>query len=174
MQIDIQKLYDKYITLNIPNPFTLEQIHERLTEKYYAEKVDLEEFSDLRNDPYAGFDQAVAAYVFKDERGTKQLISLNKDEDIHEPLEFAWIIESTVRGFSLVLNLGIDVFYGMEESEMTLGNQRFEEYLILLYLTGYIEFENDYFINPLRARYREGYRLRYFGMQNGDDNYLYE
>ncbi|KAA8752481.1 pyruvate kinase [Paenibacillus sp. UASWS1643] len=174
MQIDIQKLYDKYITLNIPNPFTLEQIHERLTEKFYAEKVDLEEFSDLRNDPHAGFDQAIAAYVFKDERGTKQLISLNKDEDIHEPLEFAWIINSTVRGFSLLLTLEIDVFYGMEESEMTLGNPRFEEYLILLYLTGYIEFENDSFINPLRARYREGYRLRYFGMQNGDENYLYK
>ncbi|WP_339196604.1 pyruvate kinase [Paenibacillus sp. FSL P4-0176] len=174
MHIDIQKLYDKYMTLNIPNPFTLEQIHDRLTKKYYAEKVDLEEFSDLRNDPHAGFDQAVAAYVFKDERGTKQLISLNKDEDIHEPLEFAWIIRSTVRGFSLLLTLEIDVFYGMEESEITLGNQCFEEYLILLYLTGYIEFENDSFINPLRVRYREGYRLRYFGMQNGDENYLYK
>lgn len=71
MHIDIEKLYQKYLTLDIPNPFTLEQIHDRLTKKYRAEKVDLERFADLRNDPYAGFDQAVAAYGLRTTRPSR-------------------------------------------------------------------------------------------------------
>ncbi|MDK8193100.1 pyruvate kinase [Paenibacillus sp. UMB7766-LJ446] len=173
--IDIQRLYEKYLTLEIPNPFTLEQIHNRLTEAYYAEQVDLNIFSSLRFDPEAGFDQALAAYVFKDERGIQKILKLNNDEEIHEPLEFAWIINSTLQGFSHMLVLEIDVLRGkIEEEEMYLGNLPFEEYLITLYLTGHIQFEDDLFIDKLAARFQEGYRLRYFGMQNGDEKYLYK
>lgn len=57
---------------------------------------------------------------------------------------------------------------------MYLGNLPFEEYLIKLYLTGHIRFEDDLFIDKLMARFRESYRLRYFGMQNGDEKYLYK
>lgn len=175
MQIDIVRLYQKYLTLDIPNPFTLDQIHDRLTKKYRAEKVDLERFSYLRNDPYAGFDQAVGAYVFEDEQAILELIKLNKDDDIdYETMEFAWIMGSTLCGMSNVLVFEIDVFYGMEEEEMVLGNLRFKEYLIVLYLTGYIQFDNDPILDDLMARCREGYYLRHFGMQDGFERYLYK
>lgn len=174
LEIDIQKLYEKYLTLDIPNPFTLEQIHERLTQKYYGEKVDLERFSNLRRDPEAGFDKALAAYVFEDERGIRELVKLNRDEDIHEPLEFAWVINSTLIGISELLSLEIYVFHGMDKEEMVLGNLRFEEFLIVLYLTGYIQFENDSLIDQVIARYKEGYCFRFFGMQDGYENYLYK
>ncbi|WP_434752475.1 pyruvate kinase [Paenibacillus amylolyticus] len=174
MHIDIQKLHDKYLSLSIPNPFSLEQIHTRLTEEYYAEKVDLEHFSSLRNDPEANFDQAVAAYTIRDPRGTFKLIKLNKVEDIHEPLEFSWVIDSTVIGMSFLFNLELNIFDGIEKSEMYLGNLRYEEYLIALYLAGYIKFENDPLIDEITARYRAGNYLRYFGMQDGYENYLYK
>ncbi|WP_408891959.1 hypothetical protein [Paenibacillus taichungensis] len=57
---------------------------------------------------------------------------------------------------------------------MYLGNLPFEEYLITLYLTGHIQLGNDLFIDKLMVRFREGYRLHYFGMQNGDEKYLYK
>lgn len=174
MEIDIQKLYEKFLTLDFPNPFTLEQIHERLTQKYYGEKVDLESFSNLRRDPEADFDKAVAAYVFKDERGTRELVKLNRDEDIHEPLEFALVINSTLLGNSELLSLETYVFHGMDKAEMVLGNLRFEEFLIVLYLTGYIQFENDPLIDQIIARYKEGYGLRFFGAQDGYENYIYK
>lgn len=174
MEIDIQKLYETFLTLDVPNPFTLEQIHERLTQKYYAEKVDLETFAYLRRDPEAGFDEAVAAYVFQDDRGTRELVKLNKEEDINEPLYFAWVIDSTLIGKSNLLVLETDVFHGMDEEEMVLGNLRFEEFLIVLYLTGYIQFENDSLIDQVIARYKEGYCFRFFGMQDGYENYLYK
>lgn len=59
-----------------------------------------------------------------------------------------------------MLVLEIDVFRRkIEEEEMYLGNLPFEEYLITLYLTGYIQFEDDLFINKLAACFQEGYRL---------------
>jgi len=39
--IDIRRIYEKYLTLNIPNTFNEEQIHKRLTETYFAEKAGL-------------------------------------------------------------------------------------------------------------------------------------
>ncbi|MGG4132125.1 hypothetical protein ABEW19_28115 [Paenibacillus illinoisensis] len=73
-----------------------------------------------------------------------------------------------------MLDLEIDVPRGKIEEEMYLGNLPFEEYLITLYLTGHIQFEDDLFIVKLAARFREGYRLRYFGVQNSDERYLYK
>ncbi|WP_340400443.1 pyruvate kinase [Paenibacillus sp. FSL H8-0079] len=174
MTIDIQLLHEKYMSLEIPNPFSMEQIHSRLTQKYYAEKVDLSFFADLSRDPHANFDKATAAYVFEDERGTKELLQLNNVEEQHEGMEIAWIINSTMRGMAHQLILETDVFYGMDNEEMYLGNPRYEEFLVTLYLTGYIQFENDSLIDQLRAQYRDGYRLRYFGMQNGAEKYLYK
>lgn len=174
MEIDIQKLHKKYLTLDIPNPFSLGQIHDRLINKYYAEQVDLSLFSDLSNDPDAEFDQAIAAYVFKDQRGIVELLKLNNEEEIYEPLEFAWIINSTIRGFSHMLCVEIGVLQlEIPKEEMVLGNLLFEEYLVALYLTGHIQFEDDLLIDKVIARYKEGYRLRYFGNQNGDDTYLH-
>ncbi|ETT44739.1 hypothetical protein [Paenibacillus sp. FSL H7-689] len=173
MEIDVQKLYQKYLTLEIANPFTLEQIHDRLTQKYYAKKVDLEVFADLRNDPEAHFDRAIAAYTFPDKRGINELIKLNKDEHIHEPLEFSWVIGSTVSGMSFLLNLEISIFHGIAEEEMFIGNLLFEEYLIALYILGYISFDDDPLIDKVIARYRDGYYLRHFGIQDGFE-YLYK
>ncbi|MEK3703457.1 pyruvate kinase [Paenibacillus sp. FSL R7-0198] len=173
MHINIQQLYERYLTLNIPNPFSLEQIHDHLTNKYHAEKVDLSLFSNLSSDPYADFDQAIAAYVFKDKRGIIELLKLNNEEEIYEPLEFAWIINSTIQGFSHMLCVEISVLQiEIPKEQMVLGNLLFEEYLVALYLTGHIFFENDQLIDKVIARYKEGYRLRYFGNQNGDDTYL--
>ncbi|MCL6664185.1 pyruvate kinase [Paenibacillus amylolyticus] len=174
MQIDIHKLYEKYLTLNIPNPFSLDDIHRRLTEKYYAEKVDLNFFSALSRDPDADFNNAVTAYVFRDERGIRELVKLNKEEDIDDTMEFGLVINSTQIGVSFVLTLEICIFDGIEADEIHLGNLRFEEYLIALYLTGYIQFDNDSEIDLLVERYRDGYYFRNFGAYNGQEMYLYK
>ncbi|MBU5353682.1 pyruvate kinase [Paenibacillus silvae] len=180
MQIDINKLYNKYITLDIPNRFTLEQIYQTITEKYFAVKVDMELFSDLRLDPYASFETAVAAYSFPHPEAVKRLSLLNNTENSYD---ISWIINSednvymsggTIRGVSFILDLEIAIFNGMDEEEKTLGNPRFEEFLIILYLTGYIKFQNDPHIEELVKRYKEGYYLRYFGHDNGSGNYLYK
>lgn len=173
LQIDIKKLYEKYLALDIPNPFSLDQIHQRLTEEYFAEKVDLDRFSDLSNDPHAGFDRATGAYVFEDKRGIEKLLALNPDEYIDRESQYAYVVGSTVIGMSFLLNLEIDIFYGIDPKETVLGNQKFEEYLIVLYMLGYIQFENDLIIDKVIALYREGYYLRYFGMQDGYKKYLY-
>lgn len=173
MQIEIDRLYEKYLTLNIPNPFTSDQIHQRLTETYFAEQVDLNRFSDLRNDPHAHFEKATAAYVFEDKRGIEKIISLNPVDCIDKEAQYAYIIGSTVIGSSYLLCLEADVFNGIDTKELALGNQRFEEYLIVLYLLGYIKFKDDPLIDKVTSRYREGYYLRYFGMQNGYNKYLY-
>lgn len=174
MLIDINKLHKKYLTLNIPNPFTPDQVHQRLTETYFAEKVELDRFADLRNDPHAGFDKATAAYVFEDERGIEKLVALTPDEYISREVKYAYVVGSTVMGVSYILCLEIEIFHGIEQEEMELGNQRFEEYLIVLYILGYIRFEDDSLIDKVIARYREGYYLRYFGVQDGYEKYLYK
>lgn len=174
MHIDIHRIYEKYLSLNIPNPFHLDDIHRRLTEVYYAEKVDLSNFSYLSRDPEANFENATAAYVFRDQRGIQKLIELNNNEEIHEGMEYGWVINSTLIGLSHVLSLEICLFYGIDTEKMHLGNLEFEEYLIALYLTGYIRFDNDTQIDLLIERYRNGYYFRYFGAHNGEEMYLYK
>ncbi|WP_046226116.1 hypothetical protein [Paenibacillus dauci] len=174
MEIDIQKLYKKYLELNIPNPFSPEQIHQRLTKTYYAQKVDLDRFSDLKEDMYAEFDKATGAYVFEDERGIQKLMQLNNNEDIDSDSVHAWVINSTQLGMSNLLTLEITIFYGINPENMSIGNLEFEEYLIMLYLAGYIQFENDTCINEIRELYKKGYYLRYFGVQNDSEKFLYD
>ncbi|MBO2942456.1 hypothetical protein JJQ72_00440 [Paenibacillus sp. F411] len=79
---------------------------------------------------------------------------------------------STLQGISNLLALELEIFWGMDEEEMFLGNKRFEEYLIMLYLTGHIQFENDSIIDYIRDRYKNGYYLRYFGTNDGAELYL--
>lgn len=174
MKIDIQKLYEQYLKLNIPNPFSLEQIHQRLTKVYYAQKVELDRFSDLNEDLYANFDKAIGAYIFEDEQGVQKLNRLNRDEEIDKDATHAWVMNSTQLGMSNILTLEITIFYGMNPENMVIGNLEFEEYLIMLYLTGYIQFENDTCISELRDLYKKGYYLRYFGVQDDSEQFLYE
>ncbi|WP_172253454.1 pyruvate kinase [Saccharibacillus deserti] len=172
MYIDIRRIYGKYLTLNIPNTFSDEQIHKRLTEVYYAEKVDLERFADLRKDAHANFEHAAGAYVFEDPRGTAKLARLNAEEE-PEDSSYAWVMNSTQIGMSDMLTLEITIFHGIAEEEIRLGNLRFEEYLVMLYLTGHIELENDEQVEQARDLYKNGHYLRYFGAQNGSGVYLY-
>ncbi|MFD2115826.1 pyruvate kinase [Paenibacillus yanchengensis] len=183
MHIDIQKLYNQYLTLNIPNRFTLEDIHQRLTTKYLAQQVDIDLFAGLQFDPHAEFETVVTAYIFRDDQAVKELMKLNNVEDMMEPIEINYIINSkdniyhsggTHQGASDLLAFESDVFWGMDKEEMYLGNDRFEEFLIVLYLTGYIQFENDPLIEQLITRYKDGYCLRYFGFQDGREKYLYK
>lgn len=173
--IDIQRIYEKYQTLNIPNTFNEEQIHKRLTETYFAEKVSLERFEDLRQDEHANFENAKGAYVFEDPRGVAKLEQLNNAEEVpSESSLYTWVINSTIQGMSNVLVLEITIFHGIAKEEMQLGNLRFEEYLVMLYLTGHIEFSNDEQIEHVRDLYRNGHYFRYFGAQNGSGIYLYK
>ena len=174
MYIDIRRIYEKYLTLNIPNAFNEEQIHKRLTETYFAEKVSLERFEDLRQDEHANFENAKGAYVFEDPRGTIKLARLNTEEEKPEDSSYAWVMNSTQIGMSNMLTLEITIFYGIAKEEMQLGNLRFEEYLVMLYLTGHIEWENDEQIEHVRDLYRNGHYFRYFGAQNGSGIYLYK
>lgn len=50
---------------------------------------------------------------------------------------------------------------------MTLGNERFEDYLVALYLAGYIQFENDTILEDVYKRYRDSYLLEYYGPSSG-------
>ncbi|MDR6726155.1 hypothetical protein J2W91_004661 [Paenibacillus amylolyticus] len=173
MNIDIDKLYEKYVSLNIPNPFSLDDIYRRLTKMYYAEEVDLSYYSSLSRDPEANFENATVAYVFHDERGIQKLLKLNNANEIHEGMEFGWVMNSTQIGVSHVLTLEICIFYGIRTEDMYLGNLEFEEYLVALYLTGHIQFDNDTQIDHLVERYRQGYYFRHFGAYNGSGMYLY-
>lgn len=183
LPFDIQKLYKEYLTLEIPNPFTLQDIHNRLTKKYAAKEVDKNIFSSLKLDPHARFETVVTAYIFREKKAIKELYKLNKEEELFELHDINYIVNSednihrsgaTTHGMSYLLALESEVFWGIDQNEMFIGNERFEEYLILLYLTGYIYFENDPFINQLLERYKEGYYLRYFGVHDGQEKYLYK
>ncbi|WP_251035097.1 pyruvate kinase [Paenibacillus polymyxa] len=162
------------MSLNIPNSFSLDDIHRRLTDVYFAEKVDLSFFSDLISDPHAGFDQAIAAYVFKDKKAIRELTKLNREDEIDESMEYGWIVNSTQIGNSNLLTLEICIFHGIEKEDINIENMRFKEYLIMLYLTGYIHFENDILLPQLINLYRNGHYLRHFGPNNGSGIYLYE
>ncbi|ANA79084.1 hypothetical protein PVOR_27540 [Paenibacillus vortex V453] len=178
MQIDIQKLYDKYMTLDIPNPFNLEQIDQILKDKYFAVETDLENFSGLRFDPYENFDEAVKAYSFRDKRGIKELFKLNSEE-YDESLvpnginltvnskDNMYISGGTEIGGSNLLSIETAIFFGIDKEEMTLGNERFEDYLVALYLAGYIQFENDTILEDVYKRYRDSYLLEYYGPSSG-------
>lgn len=180
MQIDINKIHQKYLTLKIPNRFTLTDIHERLTTKYQAQEVDISNFSGLRLDPHADWESVVTAYVIRDKNAIRELEELNKESELYDS-DYNVIINSkdkihitgsTLQGFSIVLMLEMDIFWGMDKEEMYLGNKRFEEYLIILYILGYIQFENDDAINYVRDRYKNGYYLRFFGNNDGRDLFL--
>ncbi|WCF06308.1 pyruvate kinase [Paenibacillus thiaminolyticus] len=179
MQLDIKALYEKFLLTNIPNPFTLKDIDNRLKTKYYAEEVDLDKFDGLKKDSHANFDTIVKAYTFKDERGLKELLKLNPDEDLdcYIPNGFHYLLNSndneflsgaTEKGMSFVLSLESSIFMGIEESDMVLGNERFEDYLKALYLTEYIQFEDDPWIEKAHKRYKEGFTLRWYGLTDGE------
>ncbi|WII37329.1 pyruvate kinase [Paenibacillus thiaminolyticus] len=178
MQLDVTTLYEKYLALHIPNPFTLRDIDERLKTAYYAEEADLRRYESLRSDPDAYFETAVKAYTFRDRRGIEQLLKLNPDNSLHSyrPNGFHYIINSedgihpcggTRQGMSYMLSLENGIFYGIDPSEMILGNERFEDYLKALYLTGYIQLDNDPLLEQAHARYRAGYTLKWYGMTDG-------
>ncbi|WP_243895780.1 pyruvate kinase [Paenibacillus sp. F411] len=180
MLFDIEKIYQEYLTLNIPHRFTLSNIHKRLTTRYNATQVDVSNFSALRMDPYACYDSAITAYTFRDDNAIKELIQLNRDLELSggdinliiNSTDKTYITGSTLQGISNLLALELEIFWGMDEEEMFLGNKRFEEYLIMLYLTGHIQFENDSIIDYIRDRYKNGYYLRYFGTNDGAELYL--
>ncbi|NGP57741.1 hypothetical protein FLT15_04840 [Paenibacillus thiaminolyticus] len=69
----------------------------------------------------------------------------------------------TVQVGTKLLLIELDIFGGIDKEDMVLGKEEFHDYLKALYLAEYIHFENDPFIEKARQRYREGYRLRWFG-----------
>lgn len=176
----MNKINQKYLTLNIPRHFTLTDIHKRLTTQYKAKEVNKSNFSGLKLDPHADWESVVTAYIFRDENALSQLEALNTEDELSDS-ELAVIINSkdkihitggTLRGISNVLALEMEIFWGIDEEEMILGNKRFEEYLILLYILGYIELQNDNTIDYLRDRYKYGYYLRCFGGNDGRQLFL--
>ena len=180
--IDIHKLYEKYLTLNIPNPFTLKDIECLYKQKYFAKEVSIECFAGLRRDPHANFDTVVKAYIFRDERGIKELLKLNPDEylECYKPNGINSIINSedniymsggTMQGMSFLLALETSIFCGIEEENMKLGNEEFEDYLKALYLAGYIQFEDDLLIERAYQRYRDGYTLKWYGLTDGESTF---
>ncbi|MBN3526326.1 pyruvate kinase [Paenibacillus apiarius] len=182
MNLDINKLFKKYLTLDIPNPFTLEQINNRFKNCYFAEEVDIHYFSDLEKDPHANFDTVVKAYIFRDERGIKELLKLNPDEylECYHPNGINIILNSedktylsgaTEQGMSFLLGLETSIFCGISQEDMALGNEKFEDYLKALYLAGYIQFEDDPLIERAYQRYRDGYTLKWYGLTDGESTF---
>lgn len=183
MIIDFQRLHEHYLKLNLPNPFSLQDIHHRLTTTYDAKQVDIHTFSDLQGDPHAKFETVVTAYTIREDHALKKLMVLNKPEDTLSTHELSLILNSedqqylsggTLRGMSYLLALEVDVFWGIEKEARVLENEQYKEFLVVLYLTGYLSFANDPLIGRLRERYREGYYLKHYGVQDGHDNYLFD
>ncbi|GAC42815.1 UDP-glucose pyrophosphorylase [Paenibacillus popilliae ATCC 14706] len=86
MQLDINKLYETYLTLHIPNPFTLDQIGERLIKQYAAKQITKEKFIECYDpsfpeDPYADFHTVVTVYIFRDQEGMKKLLTLDSPDE---------------------------------------------------------------------------------------------
>ncbi|GAC44433.1 hypothetical protein [Paenibacillus popilliae] len=190
MQLDINKLYETYLDLHIPNPFTLAQIGERLIKQYAATQITKEKFIELYDpsfpkDPYADFHTVATVYIFRDEEGMKKLLTLDSPDEkksFYEDINIyhscnlilnsedqVYVSGGTTQIGTKLLCLETDIFWGVDEEEAVLGNVRFESYLKALYLVGYIQFENDPLIEKARQRYREGYRLQRFGTQTGNN-----
>ncbi|GAC44267.1 hypothetical protein [Paenibacillus popilliae] len=191
MQLDINKLYETYLTLHIPNPFTLDQIGARLIKQYAAKQITKEKFIECYDpsfpeDLYADFHTVVTVYIFRDQEGMKKLLTLDSPD---EKVSFYEDINYSRHGCNLILNsddqvymsggttqigtklltLETKIFMGIDEENAVLGNVKFESYLKALYLVGYIQFENDPLIEKARQLYREGYRLQRFGTQTGNN-----
>ncbi|GAC44445.1 hypothetical protein [Paenibacillus popilliae] len=192
MQLDINKLYEKYLTLHIPNPFTLDQIGARLIKQYAAKQITKEKFIELYDpsfpeDPYADFHTVVTVYIFRDQEGMKKLLTLDSPDEkisfyknINRPYSHGcnlilnsddqvYMSGGTTQIGTNLLSLETSIFRGFNEEDAVLGNVRFESYLKALYLVGYIQFENDSLIEKARQRYREGYMLQRFGTQIGNN-----
>ncbi|EJW20339.1 pyruvate kinase [Paenibacillus alvei] len=179
MRPDILTLYEKFLLLSIPNPFTLSDIDTRLKTKYFAEEVDLDQFEGLKKDPYAHYESIVKAYTFRDERGFNQLEKLNPSEYLSSE-EINLLINSddniymsggTTQGTSFLLALETNIFGGIKKESMVLGNEEFEDYLKALYLTGYIDLEDDFLLQKAHERYRKGNVLKYFGYTQGESTF---
>lgn len=70
-----------------------------------------------------------------------------------------------------LLAIEMSIFSGINKENMILGKEEFDNYLKALYLAGYIQFKNDFVIEQARKRYRNGYRLRWFGYSSGETTF---
>ncbi|WP_245583536.1 pyruvate kinase [Paenibacillus assamensis] len=132
-----------------------------------AEEVNVNRFADLAKDPYANFNEAVRAYIFRDKEVIEELVKVNDETStflIRNYLEVNLILESTdhkyvsgltIQGGSEILGYELYVFRGLPPQQMVLGNEYFEYYLKCLYMTGYITFENDPYYEVACQRVRE-------------------
>lgn len=155
-------------------------VHERLTTQYKAKEVDKSNYSDLRRDLHADWGSVVTAYIFRDANAIRELEKLNAESQSSDT-PIALIVNSTdkihitgatFRGISFLLLLEFSVFVGLDDEDMFLGNERFEEYLLMLYILGYIQFDNDSTIDYIRDLYKNGYYLRYSGINDGAQRFL--
>ncbi|NOJ74127.1 pyruvate kinase [Paenibacillus alvei] len=165
MKLDISLLYEKFLSINISNPFYLSEIDARLKTKYSAEELDVSKFDDLKKDPYANYDTIVKAYTIHDSRVIEKLVSLNPPGSITpEVINFLinssdgiYYSGSTIQGMSNLLGLEASIFGGIKEEDMVLGNGSFEEYLIFLYLLEYIDLGDDILLKETREYYKNEY-----------------
>ena len=165
----MEKIYQKYQALDIPNRFTLEEIDLILKEKYSAVEKDVA-LADIGDDVENPIKYYVITdiHVLKNLYTTEEIIDLytmacfSEGSLIEDEFDQIWedvgagkrihiILTSvdnqyidgfTIQGESDRLLNELCVFEGIDESDCHLGNEEFHEYLKRLIKAGYINVSN--------------------------------
>lgn len=163
--MEINKLYSKFLTKNIPNYFLIDEVDRIYKEKYKANELDKTNFIDLKKDPYVDYTNIVKCYEIKDEKilvnlfckeekkqhqhFTKKYASRYPGEDLrlNEGKLINVILESkdgkricgyTVQGSCSYISSELVVFIGSKQEEQNLDNRKFRYYLNCLEEIGYL------------------------------------
>ncbi|HWO95917.1 MAG TPA: hypothetical protein VNM45_06220 [Bacillus sp. (in: firmicutes)] len=83
-----QKAVEKYKELGIPLRYTLEEIDKILKTKYLAVEVDKKEFADLKEDPYAHYENIRKCYVIQDKKILERLFTDTEKIDLYNMIQF--------------------------------------------------------------------------------------
>ncbi|MEH7610014.1 hypothetical protein [Gottfriedia acidiceleris] len=79
--MEINELYLKFLTKNIPNYILIEEVDRIYKEKYKANELDKTNFIDLKKDSYVDYANIVKCYEITDEKVLDNLYCKEEKEE---------------------------------------------------------------------------------------------
>jgi hypothetical protein len=86
--LQVEELYAKFLLKKIPNYFLIDDIDRIYKEKYKIKELSIEDFSDLKKDPYVDFSNIVRCYQIDNEEVLDNIFNEDEKETQQEFYEF--------------------------------------------------------------------------------------
>lgn len=169
----IQKLFDKYKELKIPNKFTLQEVESILKEKYNAVEIDKQQYTHLKKDPYINYEKIAKSYkledkdvlsnLFSDEEKNNfiEIIKENSNYPIHPEEDYNKALEQRNLQEGKLLLIFLESEDGKYISSFTLQGQCEKLYNELVVFKGIdpdeCDIQNENFVHYLEALLKAGY-----------------